>query len=809
GEINSHVADASAARDAVLQNVRFTARAAKRRPLAAAVIVLTLALAIGGNAAIYSVARATLFATLPYPDAERVVAVDGSIQGLFDFFGPGASAPSETMTEAPGIAAAATYTADGGANLGADDDAMRLRLTHVSGGFFDVLGAEPMIGRALSDADDDPALAVLSYDIWTAAFGRDRAIVGGTIRLNERPYRVIGVMPPGVGFPGETDVWLPMPPVAEFFGMASGVALIARLSPVADRAATEAILRDRTRANREELTTAGRGPVPPPVLRPLREHLYGPIRRPLGLLAATAGLVLLLGCINLSGLTISTLSEREPELRTRRALGASRRRIFGQLLTEVLILSLVGSAGGILLGASARGVLLSWLPADAVAGQAPPISAEVALLCLLASIAAGLVIGTVPAARAAMRAGAVPRGSGTTRDRGAARLQAGLAVVQVALAIVLVVGAGLTSKSLARLHSVPLGFDTDRVLTFEASLPLESYQERNARNDYVRRARERLSGLPGVQAVGVTTQLPMADGMGAAMRVRREDQAETASVPSARMLAASPEYFEAMGTRVIRGRAFDREPVPGERPVVIDEVLARELFAGGTAIGERVRVAPGDTLPWTVVGVIEHIEMGGPEAASARGIAVRPLSMVGGIGLGFAVRTRGNPRSIASAIPDVMAEVDPRVPPYAIRTTGERVAGVIAARRAVAAVAAVFGAAAALLAALGLYGLLARGVAQRRAELGVRMALGAGRRTVLSMILASAARIGAAGAVAGIAAALLLSRFLGDLLFEVGPHDRWVYVGAAAVTLSAIMLASLIPARRAARLSPTEALRQE
>lgn len=799
---------AKAALTGLGQDASFALRSASRRPLHAVVVVGTLAVAIGGNAAIYSVAHAALFETLPYAEGDRIMSVEGSRQGLLDYTGAGAWRPSETLRELPGVDAATVYIPEAGANLVNGGGALRLRLTHVSDDFFRVMGIEPLRGTGFGDAPDDRAAVIVSHGLWTRAFGSDPELVGRSIGLNGRTFTVIGVAPVGVDFPAGTDLWLPLPPVAEFYGGAYAPRLAVRLAPGAERAATEELLQARTEEARARLPTRV-GPVPAPALRPLREHLSGPMELPLLLLGASAGLVLLLGCLNLSGIFIATLSERSGELSARIALGGSRPRVVRQLLVEVLLLAGLGGLLGVALAAVTKDVLVAWLPTDAMPGMTASLSPEVVALSMGVTLLAGLSIGLPPAVRAVGRVDGRPTDRGLSRDRDAVRFQGGLAVAQISLAMVLLVGAGLTARSLAGLHDVPLGFDTEGVLTFRVSLPEATYGDRAARNEYIRRVRSRLQDLPGVEAVGATVQLPMAEGMGVGYRVRRAEPPMGEPVP-ARWLHASPDYFRALGTRILEGRTFSEDEGGERRPIVIDEVLARTLFPSGGAVGARLAVDSGseDDPPATVIGVVEHLEMNGPRGYP-QGIVVEPLSTLSFGALGFAIRTRGSAGAVAPLVDEALADVDPLVPAFDVRTVGQRVSRVIAANRTVAVVSGLFAGVAALLASLGLYGLLARGVSRRRKELGVRMALGADGRRVMAMILSSGGRLAGAGVLLGLPVAVGLSGTVDELLFDVEPRDPGVIGLSVALVLGVTFCATVVPAIRAVSVRPGEVLTEE
>lgn len=786
------------------RSIRYALREAGRRPLYAATTVATLALAIGANAALLSLTRSILLGGLPYEGADRVVSVrDGGAEIGADGF----RLRSE-VTGNPWLEAAALYFPDGAANLEAAEgrrEARRVRLTQVSADFFETVGVSMLLGPGLAPDESDPRRVVLAHDLWLRAFGGGRGIVGSTVELNGRLHEVVGVAPPDVAFPNGTEVWIPTPADFEYFGSAMGPSVVARLQSPEVLSEAQTFIVERTEEQRAEVGAAGTER-PLPSLVPLREVLVGSLRAPLLALLGAGALLLVLGCLNLTGLGVSRLADRSGELAVRRALGASRSRISGQLLGESL--ALAGLAGVVGLGVAAavtRGMRL-WLPPETPGLAEHALALPVLAWTGVLTLAAGVAVGVLPALHGG-RVDASPALGRASEGPGRARLRTVLVAAQMAVALVPAVGAGLLGRSLVRLHEVPLGFDTDSVLSFEVKLPTISYPDEDARMTYIRSVVERLEALPGVEAAGATNRLPLGEGMGAGFRVRPAEATEGEGV-TVTYVQASPGFFGALGTRVLRGSP---EPAhDGDSGVVVSETLARELFGGVDVVGREIRIRLREwSEPGSVTAVVEDVRLDGTDG-EARAILYGRLTGDGwSATLGFAVRSAGAPAPLADAVRGVLAEVDPSVPPYAVRTTRQAVSRQLASRRAVARVGGLLAVLALFLAAMGLYGVVAQGVARRRRELGIRMALGAAPRSLLRRVLARGALLAATGLAAGIPLAIFLVRGLSGMLYEIDAGDPTTLLAAAAVLFVVALVATWLPARSVIRIDPRESLAAE
>lgn len=520
--------------------------------------------------------------------------------------------------------------------------------------------------------------------------------------------------------------------------------------------------------------------------------------------------ILLLGCLNLAGLQVARVFRRSGELGVRRALGAGAGRILRQLVLEPSILAGAAAAVALAVAWTAARLLTSWLPPGLPGLEHAGVSRPVLLFLAAGTSLAVLVVGLLPAVRGLGVAAPPSSGRRATQDRARVRLQGGLLVAQVALAVVLAVGAGLLGRSMENLRAVPLGYDTRYVLTIRVSLPSQRYDGSAAHQDYAGRVRERLAALPGVTAAAYASTVPLATGMGTGLGLRAAGSPEEAEGLGASWLQVSPEFFEAMGIRLLAGGP----PTPGGPAgadmggIVIDRTAARRLFGDERPVGREIEVVGRRGLPARVVGVAEDIRLRGI-VEEARPVA---YGSVTGAWLGtptFVVRSPLDPAKLVPLVKEVLAEVDPFVPPFEVRTTGEALAADLAARRAVTSLSGLFGVAALLLVALGLYGMVAQGVATRRRELGIRLALGAAVARVVGDTVGRAVALVAAGAAIGLPAALLLARLLRSLLYGVGPDDPGVLAGVVTVVLSVGALAALLPASRAGRIDPAESLRAE
>lgn len=815
------------------QDLRYAQRALRRTPGFTSIVVLTLALGIGANTALFSVISGVLLRPLPFPDPQRLIRVWATVPGrtlrgnlsLPDF----REVRNNNRTlDALGAYAFATFNATGG------DRPELLPALRVTASLWGVLKVNPLHGRLFSgDAETwgGHHTVVLCYDLWQRRFGGDPRAIGQTLDLDGQAYTVVAVMPRSFAFGGPaTQVWTPMafPPgdIADSRQMFF-IELLGRMkrdvTMLQTRADLSLVARDLDRRfnSHFDITTAD-----------WQESIVGPTRPTLLLLFGAVGIVLLIACANVANLLLARATTREHELTVRATLGAGRQRLVRQLLAEHLLLAFIGAAGG---------WGLAWALIRSVPALGPvnvPRLSEVGLDGRIAGFAATLAVVTGVAfgiwpARQAGRVGLVGTLAKSARTvvGGTIRAYARRAFVtaEVALSLVLLVGAALLMVSLYRVQQIDPGFVPEHLFTARLNLPRAQYPSPERVRRAVDQIAEAVAALPGVQAGGITTTLPMTAGDWLRLISIDGRPAPTtfSQVPTARYRVVTPGYVTAMGATLRRGRVFTREDVPGAPLVaVINETMARRLWPDADPIGQRVSVNPPESLvPFllplrdgsmrfprlTVVGILSDFRQDGLEPAAEAEIFV-PFAQsddLTGLAHFVAARTTGDPLTISAAVQEVLRKIDPGLPLANVRSMESRLADSIAQRRMVMLLLSGFAALAVVLAVVGLYGLMAYTVSQRRGELGVRTALGATGADLVRMVMAEGLRMTAIGAVIGLVLAVAVSRVMAAQLFQVEAVDPLVYGGVTLLLVTVAGLACGVPAIRAARTDPASALRAE
>ncbi len=808
-------------------DLRYALRLVRKTPGFSAVAVLTLALGIGANTAIFSVVDAVLLRPLPFADGERLVSLFHSYPKM-DLEFASVSPPGfvDYRDHTKSFAAMAAHTGSRApAALTGQGEPRRIRGEMASAEFFKTLGVEPALGRGFLPEDEKPGqdtVVVLSHGLWRQLFGADRGALGRKLTLDGRDYQIVGVAPQGFRYPGETDLWVPLgfkpeQLVDEERGH-EYLNVVARLAPGASLASAQAEMatvsagiRDRARAITTFLDNAGWHVR----VQSLRESLTGEVRPALLLLLGAVGAVLLIACVNVANLLLARAAVRGREMALRTALGAGRGRMIRQLLAESVVLALLGGGLGLLLAAwGVQGLAAarpSQIPVDL------PIGLDLRVLAFTAglSLLTGLLFGLLPALRTSRPDLQAALQQGGRGDSGArSRLRGALVVAEVALALILLVGAGLLLQSFARRAGVDPGFRTDGLLTFRLSLPTAEYQEPERVEAFYRQLTERLGALPGVRAAGAVSTLPLSGDMSTASYYFESLPVQPGeSGPHGAPRIVTPGYFGAVEVPLRKGRLF----TPGDRadapPVaIIDEAVARTFFPGRNPLGERLRFGfEGDeTAPhWrTIVGIVGHVQEVIPGEDGKSQIYL-PHAQKPERYLYLALAADGDPLALAGPARDAVRALDAKLPVDEVRTMDERLARSVAQPRLSAVLLGLFAGLAALLAAVGLYGVMAYSVAQRTREIGVRLAIGASRSQVLRMVVGQGAALTAIGLVLGLAGALAAGRLVAGLLFEVQPSDPATLAGVTLLLAGAALLASYVPARRAARLDPQVALRGE
>jgi putative ABC transport system permease protein len=817
------------------QDVRFGLRMLGKNPGFTAVAVLTLALGIGANTAIFSVVNAVLLKPLPYPEPGQLAQLLRLERSGEPTTVIGSTGFVEAKGQSQSLARIAAYSG-GDMTLTGAGAAERVVSGAVTADFFPLLGVQPALGRNFTKEEDTPngpKSVILGPGLWQSRFGGDPGMLGRTLTLNQQSYTVVGILPAHFQYPEGFQLWTPLALSKTDAGGAvanEGLGLllkaIARLKPGVTLQQAQAELqtiaqrsqpRGPTATPRGEGGEGGRGGDSVLTVIGLHEQVVGAVEGPLLVLLGAVALVLLIACANVANLLLARAAARQREMAVRTALGAGRWRVARQLLTESMLLSLAGGGLGLLVALWGVRALGRWSGTSLPAMQGIGIDAWVLAFTLGVSVITGLAFGLAPAVRAwrtDVNAALKEEGRG---DTGGHRkwLRQSLVVSEVALALVLLIGAGLLIKSFSRLLNVNPGFRTDGVLTFQVTLTERRSSSQNV--NFIKQIVERLKALPGVQAAAATDSLPLTDfsRIGVADVEGRPpidfSNAKRGDVIPLSRPTVTFDYFNAMGIPVKSGRAFiaqDARPQAGA--VVVSETFERRYFPGQSAVGKRIRLHPGGAEDrWqTVVGVVSDVRQSGLAGDVTPEVYSPELEDAGGA-LSFVIRVTGEPAGLISAVRRVVAEVEPNQSLHNVMTMEQRLANTTTSPRLNTALLGSFAAVALLLAAVGIYGVMSYSVTQRRREIGVRMALGAQKSDVLGLILHGGLRLTLFGVAIGLAGAFALTRYLSSQLYSVKATDPLTFLGVAVALTGVALLACWLPARRAARVKPMEALRNE
>jgi putative ABC transport system permease protein len=802
----------------MLADLRYGARLLLRSPGFTAIAVAALAIGIGANTAIFSVVHTLLLERLPYGEPERLAVVwEHNIprDRKNNVVSPGNFIHWREMNQvfdeiaAVGMTFNLTLTGHGG-------DPVELPFQYVTAPFFSVVGVQPAIGRAFTPEEDRPRsrVAVISDRLWRTRLNSDPAVLTKGLTLQGVHFAVVGVMPPGFSFLDKTvDLWVPAGfPAEARTPRGRWLMTVARLKP---GVTFEQAQRDMTRVANELITlfpafnTGWTARVVP-----LREQLTGEIRPALVVMLGAVAFVLLIACANVANLLLARATSRQRELAVRAALGAGRGRIIRQLLAESLVLAVAGGAAGLALAWWGLQLLRTFMT-DGIPVQRlelAGINGTVLAFSVGASLLSGILFGLLPALTAAGTGlnESLKEGGRTGSAARGKRMRSAFVVVEIALALVLLVGAGLLVRSFARLMDVDAGFDTERTITMRVSLPQSRYGQPPQRIQFFDRLFERIDRLPGVQSSGAVSFLPLT-GLGSATSyaVVGEATPPAGQEPVADVRVIANDYFKAMGIPLVRGRLFDSgQPADAQNRVIVNEALARRHWPNADPIGKRIKVNWTDQREDEIIGVVGDVRHAGLET-EARSMTYWPQLREANSSMTLAVRTAGEPASVVSAIRGIVREQDPDLALADIKTMDEVVSRSVAQRRLLATLLGIFAAAALVLAAVGIYGVIAYSVTQRTQEIGIRLALGAQRSDVLRLVVGQAAALALAGILIGAAGAALLTRLMTDLLFGVKPFDPLTFGAVAALLGSIALLASYLPGRRATRVDPVVALRAE
>jgi putative ABC transport system permease protein len=822
----------------LLQDIRYGLRALWKSPGFTIVAVLSLALGVGANTAIFSVVNAVLLRSLPFSHPDRLVKIVANNQGV-GAQDIGFSVPElDDLRTRAGVFEQVTVTWPTDVNLTGAERPQRLEAQAVSPNYFSMLGISAHIGRVFGPGDEAQGFAeavVISDSLWARGFGRDPGILGRRVQLDNDPYTIVGVLPPGFRHPGRTlatdvEIWLtagfranPFPKPDRSLRFLPGA--IGLLKPGISREQAQARLDAFASQLWAEYATdypAGSGWSIE--VEPLQESLVGKVRPMLLVLTGAVVLIILLASVNVANLLLARASGRQREMAVRLAMGASRARMIRQLLTESMILSLVSGIVGVLTAMAALH-FVQFLPARIPRLAEVQVDWTVLAFALLVSLLAGLGFGLVPALQSskaeiavAIREGA--RGSGTSGKT--SRLRGLLIASESALAVVLMVGAGLLLRTFWGLLQENPGFNPSRIVAANLWLPvpnnadMDRYAKPEVLNSFVRETLRRMRAIPGVDLAAMTTDLPVTH-LSRRRAVNIEDRPdESGKGLVSETTSVTPEYFKVLQASLVRGRFFAEDDEPGKQPVVIvDETAARTFWPDRDPIGRRlsikstVRLRSAANPPWsTVVGVIKDIKNDGLDQSGAPHI-YSPIYQFPGIrSLSVTVRTSLSATSLEPQIRREILAVDPDLPVFNVRTMNEVIDGSLASRRFSAELVGVFAVVALLLASVGIYGLLAYMVGQRAHEIGVRMALGAMPSTIGKMIVSRGAGLAGIGVGIGLLLSGIMAPMISTVLYGVRPLDPEVFLGVPLILMVVALLASYIPARRAARVNPIVALRE-
>lgn len=807
------------------QDIRFGARMLIKTPGFTVIAVLALALGIGANTAIFSVVNAVLLRPLPYTDPDRLVHVLRTQPPIMR--GP-ISRPAflEWREQQKVFQELVAYYFEA-YNLTGIEQAERINGARVTEGFFSLFGVAPAQGRFFLPTDDQAGaghVAVISHGMWQRRFGADPALVGKTVALNGESYTVVGIAPPSFNFPGRTEVWVPAVIAADTRQRGTNyLKIIGRLK---DRTSVEEA---QAQMNQIASVQAQQYPENNTNLRvtisPLLEDQVRGIRSVLMILLGAVGVVLLIACANVANLLLARATARQKEIAVRTALGASRWRIARQLLTESLLLALLGGGLGILLAMWGVNLLVSLAPASIPRVKEVSLDQWVLGFTMLVSVLTGVVFGLAPAFQSSkanlnemLKEGA--RGAATTSPH-RALLRRVLVVAEIALSFILLISAGLLIESIRRLTQVNPGFNPQNLLTANVSFPRKpasaddetdagAARQVQETANFLAQVQGKIQTLPGVQAVGAINDLPVS-GQGSVngdFNIEGRPKYKSGEAPVAEYRLITPNYFRAIGIPLLKGRVFtDNDKQQPQFPILINETLAKRFFPEEDPIGKRLLVMDGD--PHEIVGVVGDARQWGLDKPPDPEIYVSYAQIGFGSNATLVVRTSVEPASLGEAVRRAIRETNADAPVSNVQTMMEVMAVSTAQRRFNTILMTIFAAVALLMATIGLYGVISYSVAQRTQEIGIRMALGAQAGNVLRMVLWSGFKLALAGVVFGILASFIITRILVSLLYGVSATDPLILLGGSVFLAAIALLACYIPARRATRIDPMIALRYE
>jgi putative ABC transport system permease protein len=802
--------------DSLLKDLRYATRSLLRRPGFTAVAVITLALGIGANTAIFSVVHGVLIQPLPYPDSDQLVALrqanlETNPAQLDTQIAPGNFLEWQRQnTSFAGLAAYRTVSY----NLTGDGNPERLLAARVSSGLFKLLGARPLWGRDFLAADDQPGrekVVVISQGLWHRRFGGWGDVLGKTLKLDGEDYVIVGVMPSAFRMPDqrERELWTPMAfkDSEKTLYQARYIDAVARLKPYVSFAQAQAEMTAIAARLAQEHPEANTGWTIR--VTPLLDFVVGDVKKVLSVLFGAVALILLIACANVANLLLARATTRQKEMAVRAALGAGRARIVRQLATESLLLALLGAAAAWPLASWGLRALLAAAPPDFPRLASVGIDDRALLFTLAITLLTAFIFGLAPVLQV-LKFDAHPALK-DQRSRSVWQQRTGnlLIASEVALAFMLLIGGGLLLRTVWRLNHVDPGFDERNALAVTLQLPEKKYADPQQLARFSEQLVQEVSTLPGVEATGVARILPIVHDLPTGFYFEGYARPKDNELPQTNYSAVSPGYFKAMGIPLLAGRAFtDRDTADAARVAIISHTLAQRYFPNGDAIGKRINVQTGPESYREIVGIVGDVKQNGL-TKTTRPHAYEPFAQAPNSFMTLIVRSTTDPNTLVPAIREKVLALDNELPLQRVTTLDRVLANSIRQQRFTSLVLSVFAAIALLLAAAGLYGVISYSVAQRTHELGIRVALGAQVKDVMQLVLRQGMTFVIAGEVAGIAGAFALTRLLSGLLFGVTPTDAATFIAVTAGLTLVALLACYIPARRATKVDPLVALRYE
>ena len=805
---------------AFVQDLRFAVRSLRKQRGLTFVAMFCLALGIGANTAIFSVVRAVLLESLPFREPDRLYRVHEAFTSEGSHYQVPMSVPDfhDLRQQARSFEALAAYSA-AGRNVREATEAERVQSVRATAALFSVLGAQPALGRTFAPDEDQPGRAdvvVLSDAYWRRRYAASPSVLDSSLTIDTTRYRIIGVMPPAFDYPVgtvRTDMWMPIVFTAQETAQRANhwLSVVGRLKPGVDsaRAARELSSIAVSIAQAHPVGLQNRGME----ITSLRDAVLGPVKKPLMVLLGAVALVLLIACANVANLLLARASGRRREVAIRTALGAKRPRLVRQLLTESIVLAVAGGLAGIVVAYAGLRALLVLAASALPRADAVGLDAGVLLFTAIASIATGLAFGIVPAVRATrtdLRQDLSDFGGRTTGARRQHRLLDGLVAAEIALSLVLLVGAGLLMRGFVNLIGVDPGLDPKNLLTFQASSPTTVADSARYRQ-FFGPVLDRIRTMPGVRSAAMIQMLPIQSccTSGKFTIVGRPPETDPARTTGAEFRVISDEYFRTMRIPMREGRDFSpADNESGPSVVIVNEELARRYFPGESAIGKQVYA--WSRQPSTIVGIVADVRSSGldQELTSELYVSARQRSGWAGT-MTFVVGTQGAPESYAAAIRGIVRDVAPTQSVFQVMTMEAVIAKSVETRKLILVLLGVFASIALLLSAVGVYGLMSYGLSQRRREIGIRMALGARRADIGRMFLVHSARVAMIGVVIGIAIAAAATSVLESMLYGVTERDPLTFVVTPMVLAGVALLATWIPARRAACVDPMVTMRTD